>query len=418
MLRDSDRPAVANLYAHLTDSKDTIDSTIGTLLIALDRLTYAGEGYLVMNASTYDKWIERATVEEPWAAIFQHLWACVRINGPIWQDQITGFDTAVLYFSARTSTRLTAQPFTLTSLPSHDAIATVCHQLKTVRHEHYHGGHAYQNSLSEILPRWDAIRDEITRTKEDRPSKHNIFLDKDGYIRRYLSTYEQFTNKIDGKLLRKLDQLEGKRPMQLVVQTISRVALLHALKEPAWSVDPALMRAVTRAIASYEDQRAPFFQPNDVQALGWIDEHDTIKCRVPLPGSIFQADHSYRLTTTTESTQWTGEKTNDLGTKDRLILSGAELLVNIHEGPADKATDPDGNPYATHAFHVRAENADTQENYPPDTPYHKHHHITALVDHFHTPRPQDIAQLNPDAYQANLTAITAIETLITNNLAQ
>ena len=67
--------------------------------------------------------------------------------------------------------------------------------------------------------------------------------------------------------------LNGRQPIQLVVQRSQRQALLDAVKgpcgrPPVWRVDPALERAVETAIVEYNRVRAPLYPLPTIQRLG------------------------------------------------------------------------------------------------------------------------------------------------------
>ena len=428
-LKDSSVRHVRELWAHLTEThgNTTIDSTLATLMMATDRCSYTGEGYLIMNGETFDRWIALANEEEPWAHFVRHVWAQLRIPGPVWQDQLRAFDTAVLYFCRNTQSRAMAKPHTVVAEShTHGSIATASENLARSRSAQFPGRKTHFPSDQSVI-RWKAIKEELARRKhqENTPrdganhqrGDYNIYLDEDGRLCRYLTTFEELSGKIPVKLVRQLDDLKGKRPLQLVVQTAQRKALIAATRHPAWRVDPKVIEAVQEAVKQYEAQRAPFFQPNPVQSLGWIDEVDNIRCIKAIPNARFVPGEHYPLSTKTEKTQWNAQKTNSEGEKDELRLFGAELAVIIFESPdLESMRDPEGLPYAHHVFHVRESNRQRDEEYPRDTLTKKHHHVSELLEHFEIPQPLDVAQLQPESYEANLERLTKVEAHITRRI--
>lgn len=419
-LAQSTCPAVRDLWEHVTQGRTVIDSTLATLMMALDRSTAYGEGYLIMNGDTFDKWLAKGLEEEVWAQFLRHVWAQMRIPGPVWQNQLSAFPTTVLYFCKTKCSRMVAKPPTFEA-DSHarDSILTACSTLKEKRGNLFPGRAAIY-PCRETPKKWEAIEKEIKRLRgaeQSNRQQYNVYLDQDGAIQRYLTSFEQLTGKIPAKLLRKLDDLKGKRPMQLVVQTATRKALFEACHHPAWRVDPAVLTAIQEAVDEYESVRAPFFQPNPIQALGWIDEVDRIKCLQDIPGTRFCAGQSYPLSTKTERTEWNAQKTNAEGKKDALRMHGSELAVIIYESQnPDEIKDDNGDPLAQHVFHVRESAQERDEAYPNDTTFVKHHHVSTLVNHFEVPQPKDVAQVYPERYAAALENLTIVEDFISRNL--
>ena len=107
-LADSPVTAVRHAFA-ASAGEPVIDSTIATLMIALDRCTSAGEGLLIANHAT----LERLVFAEgaPCAALAEHIWLHLILDGNPMTGETTGrwvrdrpFYTSVL-FCARTRAR-------------------------------------------------------------------------------------------------------------------------------------------------------------------------------------------------------------------------------------------------------------------------------------------------------------------------
>ena len=191
----------------------------------------------------------------------------------------------------------------------------------------------------------------------------------------------------------------------MTASTISSTALRHACASGAWRVEPALVEAVDAAVAAYEAVRAPFYTPNPVQSLGWIDEESFITCaKDGIPG--IRVGDQCPLKSWIEETTWDDSKTNLAGNVESLELTGRELVVEV--------TASDGS---LHHFHVRRDDATgeldaksvaaagTRTGPPPV----RHYHIQSFLDHFEIPIPKDIAQTNPAIYQSNLARLDALE---------
>lgn len=422
-------PGVRDAYQSALAAGPTIDSTLATLLIALDSLSSTGEGFMICNADTARRLIGDpegkrhgafemgheeseappiSNPQSPMSTLLRNVWCWLDIPGALYENQQTPFPTAVLYFSAshgracaddrlplylhapsadpqtveRTlATALSARPFAF------------CGRSITSTHQ--------AQSWEDFSDDWDAVRHEYHQLYHGARPDYNLMLGEGGRIKTHLDPFRRAAYSHNRDLLLAFQGMKGETPAALVVQQASRSALKHAITSGAWRVQPELVAAVDAAILAYEAVRAPFYTPNEVQALGWLDEENEIVCeRSGIPG--FRAGQSYPIRTWIEDTTWKDEKTNLAGDKEKLSLSGRELVVALI---ADDETE--------HHFHVRRD-----KDLPPiDRNQIPHHLIQSLIEHFRIPIPKDVAQVNPAAYQANLQRLTELEDLINSHAA-
>jgi len=96
-LADSECPAVREAFAAHDGrtSRDTIDSTVATLCMALDRSSSFGEGLLIGNESTLQRPL--FSPQAPHRALVTHIWAHLIIPGNI--CKAGDFQTGVIYFA-------------------------------------------------------------------------------------------------------------------------------------------------------------------------------------------------------------------------------------------------------------------------------------------------------------------------------
>lgn len=407
----SDAYGVREAYAAACAAGDTIDSTLGTFLIALDSLSRYGEGFMICNAAT-----ARRLIGDPEAAPSDHcplptdhsllsnIWCWLEIPGAIYENQHSAFTTAVLYFSASHGHACPSdhRPLFLHA-PSPDP-GTVERTLATAisaRSFAFCGrsiDHEYQAQKwkEDFHPLWNAVRQEYHTLYHGTPPAYNLMLGQDGRILTHLDPYRKAAYVHNRDLLMAFRSMHGEAPASLVVQQASRSALRHAMVSGNWRVQPELVAAVDRAVAEYESIRAPFYTPGPVQALGWLDEESELPCSKPgIPG--FRPGTSYPIKTWIENTDWLDRKTNLAGEREDLALSGRELVVEL--------TSDDDN---RHHFHVRR---DDSKAFKESDKIH-HHHIQALLDHFAIPIPRDVAHANPAAYTANLARLDQLEAMI------
>ncbi len=396
-------PGVKEAYAAACREGDTMDSTLATFLIALESLSDSGEGLMICNADTARRLI--GDPESPTGGrqeLMRNVWAWLDVPGAIYENQHSAFPTAVLYFSASHGRRCAddRQPLYLHS-PSADP-ATVQRTLATAisaRPFAFCGrsiAHDYQaQDWKDFKPIWDAVRAEYHQLHHGAPPDYNLMLGPDGRIRTHLDPYRRAAYTHDRALLSAFQSMSGQSPAALVVQQASRSALKHAIHSGAWRVQPELVAAVDAAIGEYDAIRAPFYTPNEVQSLGWLDEESEIVCeRSGIPG--FRIGQSYPLETWIEDTKWQDKKRNLAGDWEKLELAGRELVVALTDDKQE-----------THHFHVRRDDADLGSS----GGIH-HHHIKSLIAHLQIPVPRDVAHTNPTAYQENLNRLAQLEALV------
>ncbi len=393
-LSESSAPNVAECF---NSQGKTIDSTLASFLISIDLLSQNGEGFMVCNASTARRFFGDPTDPSSPAshpALARNIWQWLEIPGAIFEGTTTAFDTAVLYLR-RVAEYETPSPISFLRAPSSDP-ATIARILTASaaapRLRRLTDSHLL--SKREIMEKWEAIGTEYGTRHNGTPPEYNISLSSSGRIRTYLTPFQHLSGKIPRDLIASLHALEGHTPIGLCVTATHRTALRAAAQSGIWNVQPRLLSEIENALAAYDREGAPFYEPSQVQSLGWVDEHSHLVCSAPGIGTAKPGDKC-PISCSIEDIEWKGTKTNFNGELETLTFKGKELLVSL--------TDPSGH---IHHFHVRRE-----DNAIPSSAHFSetHHHITSLLDHFHIPTPQDVASLHPEAYQANLAALTALE---------
>lgn len=358
------------------------ESTLVTWNLAHELLTTKGEGMMICNAAT----AQRLIAPTPEA---QRIWLWVTL--PCFFPGVdAGMEVAVLYFAAdhRPDAGESWIDFRLPSrdpAAAREALGQFAHSRKrlirggTIRRD-------YEASTGTVRL-WKAVADEWKRRREEQLGKRdgwNIRLATDGRLDVWLTPFQQFSGQVPRALAEELQSLHGKFPSALVVQKPSRLALERAVAGGVWRVEPSVAVAVEAAVREYHAVRAPFTRLNDVQRLGYLDEEDSIECRVTADGFIAGLRYAMR-TETFEGRKIETRKRPGHG-PEQVLVSGQELAILV--------TDDAGE---THCFTQFApSDDDTGEERPPC----EHQHTLAdLVAHFTIPDVPDVATLNPALYQ-------------------
>ena len=244
-LAQSALPAVRQAFKGIEEGggipKEAIDSTIAMLLVALDLCTPSGEGLLIGNNATLQRLLFDPGA--PHGAAAAHVWAHLVIPGnPMtarkncqWQED-KAFSTGVLYF-ARDHT---AGPrrFQWPQLPD-----------RAYRHG-VELRNAYLASPT-AAERWQAAKEKAGEAAGNKPkAPWNLWL-AGGTIHTALSLFEKHSQKIDKRQVKRLFNLNGKTPMDLVIQRNTRDELLEVAEQSGWRVQPELLAAVRAAIQQY-----------------------------------------------------------------------------------------------------------------------------------------------------------------------
>lgn len=400
---------VADIMPHLCDelatvlrthtAKDgTADSTIATIIMALTMLTNDGEALIICNGDTARRLYEITPI------LHGYTWFQLTIDHPIFQEQLTPFPTAALYLSRSHRGAI------------RDSEATVPHTVKTItspmaiditnalspitqRKSQYHYGHTPSNYATDYYSdtMWLAAVEEHKARESKRKPEYNISLSSNGLISTYLSTYTKLRfDAHDSAALKVLSSMRGKHPAGLVVQAATRRTLLSVVNGGTWTVDPALLAAVNKAVKEYDAVRAPFYTPTPIQCLAYLDEEDTIECINSGLVGLHKGDKC-KLSTRTESTDTPSFRFNTVGIREETILRALDLVITI------KSTCDE----YTHEF-VISHNPDLHQ----DTKNIYYHPVQRLIEHFKIPRPASVSETNPDQYQKNLAAMDRIEAMI------
>ena len=425
-------------------SKDTIDSTIAGLCLALDRCSPYGEGFIMANNATVERLIfgDGGRVQTPpHAALAAHIWCRLTIEGNICDAEAvaapreiapngqssTDFQTSVLYF-ARSHTSGCNKEIRFNGQSGSD-LAEAAFELAKVGKarlglragsviRQYEGGHT--NSTAEL---WDAIGLEWrTDQGKNRPTdqRWNIWLDADGTLATNLTPFQEAAEPLKKEQYVRLHALKGKHPMQLILQKAERKELERAVFGTIWRVAPAVIEAVQGALAEYNAVRSPLYPLSQSQRLGYLDEEDDILCLKdlwldgiqvpstlnPPPSSLnplFKAGQRYTLRTETISVKRSGQKMNLTGELDDVEWEGSELALFIK----------DGEGFERLFMEERLRGDDVRLSIQAeDAPSPIEFSLQQLAEHFEIPEVPDVAAVNPTGYQHNLALLKLIEEIV------
>lgn len=391
-----------------------LDSTIAGLMIALDRLTLYGEGFVVANHHTIERLLYAS--DAPFASLLKHVWARLVVPGnPMTGDARENFGkeaiTDVLYFARDHDAG--PRQWDWPALPDR------AYRLGVANREWY--------ACKETEERFQAVREQWAEQQGAAPKrKWNLFLLPDQTIGTMLSRFESASSKLDKEKVRRLVGLTGKRPLQLVLQREHRQHLLQASREDGWRVEPALLQAVEAAMRDYHACRAPLYPLPRMQRLGYLDEQDSIPCIQDL--GPFKAGISYPLRSQTIQVKRKAKKPNAYtGEKEDMEYTGqhAAFYLDPQNGEKEYAfldptlreegvTLPDLRQHPGDDTHGRRYNTTSDSSDPSDSSDRSDpidFTSVELSECFECPDPPDVARVHPERYRSTLDTITLLEEL-------
>ncbi len=433
-LAESEVPAVRTAFAGKEPrlGRKQIDSTVATLCLALDRCTTAGEGMVIANEATLQRLIfgDGGRAPAPHHALANHIWAHLVIDGNICLPNgraelplrpeiggaatppYQGFQTGIIYFAPAHG----GGPghYHARDLKEADSI---CRELHLKRARLRTGEEVREYTLrftEETGELWQAIGNELSlqtaATQQLSASRHNLWLQPDGTIGANVSLFDQRSGRVDTQAAVRLHRLQGKRPMQLVVMRNERKELLACCKaESPWTVDPALIAAVEKALVDYDRERAPLYPLSKIMRLGFLDEQDDILCEQSLRSRAlhFSSGTRYALRSLTVQVKRNGSKVNNVGGLDAVEWNGQELAFYITDNTGVERIFMDERLRdETVSLNLLTEDGEEGDGLVMDFT------LQELVDHFNIPEVPDVAQVNPERYQNNLNLLEEIERLV------
>jgi hypothetical protein len=428
-LAGSSLPSVAEAFKALDPrlGKATIDSTVATMMVALDLMHPRGEGMLIANDDTLQRLILDS--KAPHAPLAAHIWAHLILDGnpmtsekqQTWDKDKT-FRTGVIYFAA---SHLDGAQFTrhCADLAEFEAgVKEVANRYKYRRGGEVVSEYTIPDDIPDV---WRAVGEEWKAQHEKVRTDYHIWLAPDGTIRTHLSLFDKESVKVDKREAERLFSLQGQRPMQLVVQASQRKDLLRAVNGGIWRVHPELPRLVDQAVHEYHACRAPLAKLSPVQSLGYLDEENSIRCTKDLMGNVpvsplkayyfekdnptkrefklaFKAGQTYTLKTQTLHVERPKTKPDPLTGKDtEYLLVGQELAIYI--------TGEGGHEFCFMDARLKTDGVKIGEQYQPITIDFT---LQDLVGHFAIPEVPDVAKCKPQEFQLNLQRLDELELMM------
>ncbi len=378
-----------NLRSSAQSADQLVDSTLATFEAMHRLLSRKGEGMMICNADTAKRLLEPSP-------LWERTW--LRLTMPnCFPGVLKDMQIAVVYFHAGHRGKAPVEVLVADALADTIRLALEPHaqnRRRLISAECVQRD--FQSVAMQSEQRWDAAALEWRRLTDQEYAERagwNIRLRDDGTIASYVTPIQTLSGKVPVELASALKGLDKQHPAALVVQRVSRKALVLAVKGGIWRVHSAVTVAVDAALAAYNAARAPLRPLNAVQRLGYLDEEDTIRCERCIEG--FTDGREYPLETQT----FEGNKIElrphprRADEKEEVRVTGQELLIRIK------------GDHGWHAFTQFPLSNEQRTQWPE----HDFHLLSELVEAFHIPAVPSLAECHPAEFEEFKHQLRALE---------
>jgi hypothetical protein len=235
----------------------TIDSTQWTWDLIKKRLTIGGCGFLISNANTLER---LGITADPWVYIVQRFPA-----GGIWPD--CNVELGIVHFANSASNILPRkQVVTWDRVPTaSDIIRRLSGDVANAPYRRA----TYANPFTEF----EVVSKIISEEAKNRP-QFNIYLDKNGMLRTYLSLRHHHKFKEDD--VKKLFRVNNCHPLSLTTERDTRKLMFELANAGIYTIQPEAKAAIEQALAEVASLACPIRPVTDFELVAYADEEDTL----------------------------------------------------------------------------------------------------------------------------------------------
>lgn len=277
---------------NILGEEESMDSSAWTWQMITERLRKGGCGYFISNANT----IEKLKIQEhPWVYLYQRF-----PGGGIWDN--CEVELGIVHFyngdprsSWDTPVRLGRVDHTWTHVPE-------AYEVESLRSRLTFPPNVciapYGSQMQDW--KWEQVK-KIVVEESGKHSKWNIWLNKDGLLRTYLST--RLSMKLSNEDIQLLAGLNGCHPLTLTTERERRKVLQQVLVAGTYTIEPAARQAIQDALEEVASISCPIRPVNDFALVAYADEEDTLECIAsdPSHAMALTVGKRYEITTGTYS---------------------------------------------------------------------------------------------------------------------
>jgi superfamily II DNA or RNA helicase len=151
-----------------------------------------------------------------------------------------------------------------------------------------------------LTERWNAVKKIVDEEKSMRPN-FNIYLDRTGILKTYLSVRSTVKLKLTPDTIRKLHSINDCHPLTLTVEKETRNVLAELVNAGIYKVEPAAEAAIKQALADVAKLACPIMPVTPFETVAYADEEEALECTANITNERmrFTAGKRYPLQTAT-----------------------------------------------------------------------------------------------------------------------
>ncbi len=237
---------------------DPIDSTDWTWQFIVKNLAFQGGGFLISNITTLER---LGITTHPWVYLVQEFPA-----GGIWDN--CEVRLGIVHFCNSPHAGRDRSVVRWDHVPSQQEIAQLPVRFRSYGHHPSYG----------IVDNFDMVARAMAEEKAHRP-KFNIYLDKHGMLRTYLSIVASV--KMRSQDVQQLARINNCHPLSLVTEKETRDLLNQFLKSGIYTIQPEAKQAILDAIIEMASQATPITPVTDFELVAYADEEEALVCVAP-----------------------------------------------------------------------------------------------------------------------------------------
>ena len=263
----------------------TADSTEYTWFKVMEKASPTGHGWLLSNWKT----IERLKIHEhPRVYLYQ------KFPAGLWKG--TEVEIGVVHWDAcgKRPLRRTLNYHTLDLTEHGDALEAV---RKYYLDEDINRGEGTDSY--DIAAAFETIQAVLNEERAKRPD-FNIYLDKHGMLRTYLSTRTTVKRKLTREEIARLARVDHQHCLTLTVDRESRKLMASLIACGFYTIQPEALAAMAAALLEVGKLSAPIMPITSFESVAHADEEDRLVCAHDFyhnDGLCFTAGKSYELST-------------------------------------------------------------------------------------------------------------------------
>lgn len=352
-----------------------VDSTQWTWDLIKKRLSDNGSGFLISNYNTLER---LGITRDPWVYLSQRFPV-----GGVWDNVNVQLGIVHFYNGSLGFPRVDRD---WTHVPSERELADFSRDeemnkvANAARYPYGHGG---------VTNQWQTLQKVIAEEHGSHP-KWNIYLNKDGMLRTYLSTRSAMKVKQDE--IARLARINGCHPLTLTTERETRKLMHEYLTAGTYTIQPEARTAITAALAEVASLACPLRPVTDFESVAYAEEEEQLKCKAAsdkialTPGKFYEirtGTYTFKDTFSRKKVHYDEETGKTEIEEHDCELSGEDRYIEITD---DRR--------CTHRFMDR-----------PDQSHSWQHPEAMLWEIFQRPYVPTVAEVCAEQYECNLNAM-------------